>query len=224
LDRFFLFSTGVAFRDWGVDSGRYSQIKKETSEHVSSVISDAQPAVSVIINNYNYARFLNAAIDSALNQRYPLIEIIVVDDGSTDDSREIILSYGDRITAIFKENGGQASALNAAVAASRGNILCFLDADDFYHPDKVVRVVDTFRQHGTNSKALLVHHLLRLTKEGSTELYSRPFGRTPLEPVCFCTTLPVCLACSRANHGDFDQPDTRRPPVSASGEGPSRTR
>jgi glycosyltransferase involved in cell wall biosynthesis len=68
-----------------------------------------QPLVSVIINNYNYGRFLGEAIDSVLNQTYQRTETIVVDDGSTDNSREIIAGYGDRIIPVLKANGGQNS-------------------------------------------------------------------------------------------------------------------
>jgi glycosyltransferase involved in cell wall biosynthesis len=118
------------------------------------------PLVSILINNYNYARFLNAAIDSALRQTYPKVEVIVVDDGSTDDSRDIIAAYGDKIVAVLKENGGQGSAFNAGVAASRGDILCFLDADDFFDADKVFRLVEAFRQRGLNCSPMMVHHLL----------------------------------------------------------------
>jgi glycosyltransferase involved in cell wall biosynthesis len=102
------------------------------------------PLVSVIINNYNYGRFLQDAIDSALNQTYSHTEVIVVDDGSTDNSREILASYGDKITPVLKENGGQASAFNAGFAASQGDIICFLDSDDIFLPEKVAIVVDVF--------------------------------------------------------------------------------
>jgi glycosyltransferase involved in cell wall biosynthesis len=97
--------------------------------------------VTILINNYNYGRFLPQAIDSALSQTYPNIEVVVVDDGSTDDSRSIISSYGNRVIPVLKTNGGQASAFNAGLSASRGEIICLLDADDFFHPDKVERVV-----------------------------------------------------------------------------------
>lgn len=102
------------------------------------------PLVSIIINNYNYGRFLREAIESALNQTYPNIEVIVVDDGSTDNSREIIAEYGDRIIPVLKENGGQASAFNAGFAVSRGEIVCFLDSDDVFMENKVEKVVDVF--------------------------------------------------------------------------------
>lgn len=97
--------------------------------------------VSIIINNYNYGDFLGAAIDSALHQTYDYFEVIVVDDGSTDDSRTIIASYEQQVLPILKENGGQASAFNAGFAASSGEIICFLDADDLFNVEKVTEVV-----------------------------------------------------------------------------------
>src|ERR1700733_2019113 len=70
-------------------------------------------SVSIVINNYNYDRYLKDAIDSALNQTVPAHEIVVVDDGSTDDSRAIIESYGDLVTPVLQENGGQRKAYNS---------------------------------------------------------------------------------------------------------------
>jgi glycosyltransferase involved in cell wall biosynthesis len=101
-------------------------------------------AVDIVIDNYNYARFLGAAIDSALAQRHPHARVIVVDDGSTDHSRDVITRYGDRITAVFKENGGQASAFNAGAARCRGDVVIFLDADDVLLPDAAARVAAAF--------------------------------------------------------------------------------
>ncbi|MGQ9653039.1 MAG: glycosyltransferase family 2 protein [Thermodesulfobacteriota bacterium] len=100
--------------------------------------------VSVIINNYNYGRFLERCIDSALAQTYANREVIVVDDGSTDDSPNIVSSYGERITAVFKENGGQASALNSGFSISRGGVICFLDSDDELGPTAMESVVPLF--------------------------------------------------------------------------------
>lgn len=105
------------------------------------------PLVSVLINNYNYGHFLGEAIDSVLNQTYPYIEIVVVDDGSTDNSREIISSYQEKIISVLKENGGQASAFNAGFAASRGDIIFMLDSDDIFLPEKVAEVVNIFEQY-----------------------------------------------------------------------------
>lgn len=105
------------------------------------------PLVSIIINNYNYGHFLKEAIDSALSQTYVHREVIVVDDGSTDDSRQIITSYGDKIVPVLKENGGQASAFNAGFAASRGYLICFLDSDDIFLPEKVEEILEVFREY-----------------------------------------------------------------------------
>jgi glycosyltransferase involved in cell wall biosynthesis len=97
--------------------------------------------VSIIVLNYNYGRFLAAAIDSALNQDHPVCEVIVVDDGSTDDSRTVIASYGDRIRSLFGEsNKGQVTALNGAWPLASHPILIFLDADDLLLPHAAATV------------------------------------------------------------------------------------
>src|SRR5262249_35043848 len=96
-----------------------------------------KPLVSVIINNYNYERFVGDAIASALDQSYERKEVIVVDDGSTDGSRSVIQGYAKRLVVVSKANGGQASAFNAGFAKSRGEIICFLDADDVFLPNKL---------------------------------------------------------------------------------------
>lgn len=110
-------------------------------------MSQTTPLVSILINNYNYGHFLAEAIDSALNQTYPSIEVIVVDDGSTDNSREIIESYAPKIIPILKENGGQATAFNMGFAASQGDIICFLDSDDLFEPHKIEEIVKIFTQY-----------------------------------------------------------------------------
>ena len=93
--------------------------------------------VSIIIANYNYARFLSRAIDSALDQDHAQVEVIVVDDASTDGSAEVIASSGGRIKACLREeNGGHAAAFNTGFAASRGAIVLFLDADDYLLPGR----------------------------------------------------------------------------------------
>jgi glycosyltransferase involved in cell wall biosynthesis len=88
---------------------------------------------SVVICNYNYASFLGRAIDSALNQTHQDVEVIVVDDGSTDNSREVIESYVG-IKSIFKNNGGVTSGLRAALAHITGDIVINLDSDDYLLP------------------------------------------------------------------------------------------
>lgn len=97
--------------------------------------------VSVIVVNYNYARFLGAAIDSALAQDYPDVDVVVVDDGSTDNSRDVIAGYGERVRVLLKANGGMCSAVNAAMGLTTGSIIIIVDADDFLHANAVRRVV-----------------------------------------------------------------------------------
>jgi len=104
----------------------------------------SRPRVDVIVTNHDYGRFLRDAIDSALAQTTPPARLIVVDDGSTDDSREVIRSYGDRIVAVLQENGGQASAVNAGLARSAAEVVLFLDADDVLEPQAVERVGEAF--------------------------------------------------------------------------------
>jgi len=106
-----------------------------------------KPLVSIIINNYNYGRFLRDAIESAVNQSYPHTEVIVVDDGSTDNSREIVEEYAGKgkIIPVLKGNGGQASAFNAGYAASQGDIVVFLDADDMLLAEAVEEIVKVWQ-------------------------------------------------------------------------------
>ena len=106
------------------------------------------PLVSIIIDNYNYGRFLANAITSAMGQTYARTEVIVVDDGSTDDSREVIMRFAHQVKSVLKENGGQASAFNAGFARSRGDVVLFLDADDMLHPRAVEEAVRLFSGAG----------------------------------------------------------------------------
>ena len=95
---------------------------------------------SVIVTNYNYGHFLRTALDSALDQS-PRPEVVVVDDGSTDDSRQIIASYEDEVVPVLQDNGGQVSAFNAGLARASGDVVIFLDADDALLPGAIERVL-----------------------------------------------------------------------------------
>ena len=102
-----------------------------------------QPTVSVIIPNYNYGRFLGAAIDSVLSQTFPCSEIIVVDDGSTDESLEILAKYKkDEVKIVQQKNGGVGAARNAGAKASSSDLLAFLDADDYWLPQKIEKQIN----------------------------------------------------------------------------------
>lgn len=99
------------------------------------------PLVSVIVPAYNRAATIARCIDSVLNQTYRPIEVIIVDDGSTDQTVEVIQSYGDQVKLICQPNGGPSSARNTGVAKSKGEIVSFLDSDDTWKPEKLERQV-----------------------------------------------------------------------------------
>lgn len=106
--------------------------------------------VSVLINNYNYRAFLEEAINSVLLQTYQNIELIVVDDGSTDGSQELIEQLAanePKLLPIFKENGGQLSAFNTGIENATGDILFFLDSDDRYHRDYIEKAVNVYAEN-----------------------------------------------------------------------------
>lgn len=104
----------------------------------------AKPFVSVLIDTYNHERFIEKAVVSVLQQNFPAAdrEILVVDDGSTDGTPEILKKFAPHIRMLRKENGGQASAFNAGIPECKGEIVAFLDGDDWWAPQKLTRVVD----------------------------------------------------------------------------------
>lgn len=106
--------------------------------------------VSVIIPNYNYAEYLRESIDSVLNQDYQEIEIIVVDDGSTDESREILRSYGTQIRVIEIENSGAPTARNFGLMNAHGHYIAYLDADDFWVRTKISTQVKRLQDTNTD--------------------------------------------------------------------------
>lgn len=107
--------------------------------------STQQDLVTVIIPVYNGRQYLPEAIESALAQTYPAIEVIVIDDGSTDDSRDVALRYAPRVQALRQDHGGLGAARNTAIAKATGQYLGFLDADDIWLPGKLdlqIRALD----------------------------------------------------------------------------------
>jgi len=105
------------------------------------------PAVSVIIPTHNRAGCLREAVDSVLAQEFRNFELIVVDDGSTDDTPRLLQEYGDAIRVLRQENRGVSAARNRGIAAARGALIAFLDSDDLWLPGKLDRQVEFFNSH-----------------------------------------------------------------------------
>jgi Glycosyl transferase family 2 len=135
-----------------------------------SVVSP--PAISVCILSYNYGRYLRQAVDSALGQKtggYTLAEIVVIDDGSTDDSPEICASYHDRIRVVPRTHRGFPATLTEAIRQARGDWVALLDADDWFTPDKL-EVVAT----AITPESLLIQHWEHVVKADGSPLTDRP--------------------------------------------------
>jgi glycosyltransferase involved in cell wall biosynthesis len=134
-----------------------------------------RPLVTVVMANYNYGAYVGQAIQSVLRQTYADFEVIVCDDGSTDDSCEVIQRYVDqdqRVQLVRKPNGGQASCWNVAYLHSRGDLLCPLDADDAFYPHKLQTLSNHFRRYPDSG---LVVHAMTVLDGSGREVQQIPF-------------------------------------------------
>jgi len=129
-------------------------------------------AVDIILNNHNYGRFLADAIGRGLNQSYQQCVVTVVDDGSTDDSADVLAGYKGQVHVLSQAQGGQAAAVNAGFDATNGDIVLFLDADDVLDRDVVERVVAAFRDHPDAAK--VQYPLRQIDRVGQPLLGSVP--------------------------------------------------
>jgi glycosyltransferase involved in cell wall biosynthesis len=102
------------------------------------------PLVSCVIPVFNGERFLGEALGSVLGQTYPAVEVIVVDDGSSDGTRAKAQDFGDRVRYLWQVNAGPSTARNTGIAAATGGFVSFLDADDLWHPEKLARQIARF--------------------------------------------------------------------------------
>lgn len=140
------------------------------SERVPDMSAGPRPLVSVVIPNHNYAAYLGQAIDSALGQSYEPVEVLVVDDGSTDGSWDIIRSYGPQVRAYRQARQGVSAARNLGIRESRGELIALLDSDDTWRRDKLERQVRLFQDAAVG----MVYCLLQYV-DGS----GRPLGVNP---------------------------------------------
>lgn len=137
-----------------------------------------RPLVSVVVSNYNYGRYVGAAIQSVLAQTYTHFEMVICDDGSTDDSCEVIESWcrkDARVRLVRQANKGQGSAMNTAFSVAKGDVIALLDSDDLAHEQRLELVVRAFQQH---PEIGMVTHALRILDQ-----QGRPCGRDPEEPL-----------------------------------------
>lgn len=133
------------------------------------------PLVSVIVPNYNYSNYLNQCIDSILSQDYPRIEIIVVDDGSTDDSLEVLKKYANEVKVISTSNCGVNHARNLGLDASLGEMVAFCDSDDWWEASKISSQVNVLLG---NIDLSLVYCGISIESRNSVEInYLRPIYR-----------------------------------------------
>ncbi len=105
------------------------------------------PKVSIVIPTYNRETIICKAIDSALSQTYKNLEIIIVDDGSTDNTKTVLEKYGSRLNYFYQENKGISGARNAGIKRSTGQYIAFLDSDDYWLPDKLEKQIELFLQY-----------------------------------------------------------------------------
>jgi glycosyltransferase involved in cell wall biosynthesis len=120
-------------------------------------------SVSAVIATYNRAHLVGKAIESVLGQTYKSIEVIVVDDGSTDDTQHVLRQFGNRIRVIYQDNAGPGAARNRGIAAARGEIVAFLDSDDIWLPTKIERQIEVLQGLGESVPCCLCSAELRFT-------------------------------------------------------------
>jgi glycosyltransferase involved in cell wall biosynthesis len=162
------------------------------------------PFFSVLIDTYNYGLFIEEAVQSVLAQKFPAEEreILVVDDGSTDDTEERLRKYGDAIRYLRKVNGGQASAFNFGFEHACGEVIALLDADDVWLPDKLERVHETFERNPAAGMVYHRVHLWKSTGELSEDSYFIPISGNVAESRRALLQYPMvgtsCLAFRRS--------------------------
>ena len=133
------------------------------------------PQVSIIIPTYNCARYLGRAIDSAISRTYKDYEIVVVDDGSTDDTKDVAMQYGRKVTYLYQQNQGLSAARNYAVSKASGELFAYLDADDMWYPEKLGKQVAFLDAH---QECGMVHSEMSIINEQDEILHVRFYEET----------------------------------------------
>jgi len=167
------------------------------------------PSVSVIIPTYNRGWTLRAAVDSVLAQTYRDFELIVVDDGSTDDTAEILQSYGPDIQVLRQANAGVSAARNTGVRSAKGAFIAFLDSDDRWRPDKLGVQVDFFASHPEavicQTEEIWIRKGQRVNPK---KVHQKPSGRIFKASLALCLVSPSAVMLHKAlfdEIGGFDE-------------------
>ncbi len=153
-----------------------------------TLLQDRLPLVSVVVPTFNRAGQIGAAVDSVLAQTYPHWELIVVDDGSQDETPLILSAYGERIRTIRQENRGVSAARNRGILAAGGEFITLLDSDDYWLPDKLATQVAYFRQHPALMLCQTEEVWVRNGRRVNPKARHRKFAG-----MIFEKTLPLCL-------------------------------
>jgi len=168
-----------------------------------------KPSVSVIIPTYNRGWTLRAAVDSVLTQTYRDFELIVVDDGSTDDTVEILPSYGPDIQVLRQANAGVSAARNTGVRSAKGAFIAFLDSDDRWFPDKLGVQVDFFASHPEAVICQTEETWIRKGKRvNPKKVHEKPSGRIFKASLALCLVSPSAVMLRKAlfdEIGGFDE-------------------
>ena len=172
--------------------------EKPGSTPVKSDPCKVPPLVSLIVPNFNYARFLPDCLESLLLQSYENLEIIVIDDGSTDNSLEVLNRYSNRIKVIASENYGVNHARNLGLKESKGDFIAFCDSDDWWHPEKITRQMQLHLQNQNLSLVYCGIRIIGVESDATTVLKPSYRGNVATEILRFPTRAIVLLGASTA--------------------------
>ena len=144
---------------------------------MTTLAAPDEPLVSVVVPTYNRAMVVGETIENIFQQTYPNIELIIVDDGSTDDTIDVLKSYGNQIRWAVQKNAGPAAARNRGIAMAKGDIVAFQDSDDAWHPTKLARQVSLMQRAGQSVVCCLCNSIVQLP---GVEV--RSFENAPVAP------------------------------------------
>jgi glycosyltransferase involved in cell wall biosynthesis len=159
-----------------------------TNQGQAPVTKDNQPLVSVILPTYNRLPMLKEAVDSVLNQTYGTIEIIVIDDGSTDATREMLKTYGEKLTVLTQSRQGVSAARNAGIRHAEGDWIALIDSDDYWLPQKIQHQIAFFQ---SNPSALVCQTQETWIRNGRRVNPKKRHQK--FNGMIFKKSLPLCL-------------------------------